>query len=237
MTIPLSGAQCVSMKDWAASAGFHLVLVIGAGWFLSDGLLEPPEVRPLDLSVSWIADAAPAQEPAMPKTASPPPPAPPQKTVQRRAAQTPLMPSAPSIPSSPVAADVVVPASPAAPETPVPEARPGPAAPSVNEAPVARSSSEQPRWQNQLEAMLAKHKRYPRVGQRMRQEGTVTVEAHFSPAGEVVRCLVVGTSGFKSLDEAAMQLVHQAADVARTQHQPGRATELRIPIVYELKES
>lgn len=85
--------------------------------------------------------------------------------------------------------------------------------------------------------MLAKYKHYPRVGQRMRQEGVVTVEAHFSATGEIVRCVVVGTSGFKALDEAALQLVQQAADIARARHQPGRATELRIPIVYELKES
>jgi TonB family protein len=45
------------------------------------------------------------------------------------------------------------------------------------------------------------------------------------------------SSGFKALDSAAEQLVRKVVQELAGQLTPGRATELRIPVVYELTES
>ncbi|HZW14527.1 MAG TPA: TonB family protein [Noviherbaspirillum sp.] len=242
----LCGTGHVKAKDWVISAGFHIALVLSVGWGLSHSALLAPADKPLDLSVSWAAEASPPSEPAPPvaleqpqqqqKTAvqrlpSPDLPAPASvaQPEQPAPSATPEVPTPASVASAPadVAARTEIPPSTVSAET----------APPVNVPHPAIKTSELPRWQGQLESLLAKYKHYPRASQRMRQEGVVTVEAHFSAAGEVVRCEVVGTSGFKALDEAALQLVRQAADTLRTRQQPGRATELRIPVVYELTES
>lgn len=243
MTGDLYGPARMRAKDWVVSAALHIALVGSAGWALSHSVLDVPAHTPLDLSVGWQTQAAP-------ETAAPEPPAPPKPTpaappkVMPRSTPTPPLPAPSSAPvaqpAQAAAPDVVVPAAAtsSAPVAPAPAQHdPRPSAEPADAPSPVSTTTEQPRWQGQLESMLAKYKHYPRVGQRMRQEGVVTVEAHFSATGEIVRCVVVGTSGFKALDEAALQLVQQAADIARARHQPGRATELRIPIVYELKES
>lgn len=251
MTDDRCNTGCVRTKDWVISAGFHLALVLSAGWGLSHSVLQAPADKPLDLSISWETDAAPPAEPAPPAASELPQP--PQQKVARQSL-SPAQPVAVPV-AEPVAQPAAQPAPSVTPETPVPaSAQPAPSdvaapaeapfsavpaqsAPPVNAPQPSLRTSEQPRWQGQLESLLAKYKHYPRASQRMRQEGIVTVEAHFSATGEVVRCEIVGTSGFKALDDAALQLVRQAADTLRARQQPGRMTELRIPIVYELKES
>jgi protein TonB len=218
--------------DWALSLGLHTLLLVGVGWGVSHSTVQSVMHVPLDLSVSWVAP----EPPAAPLLTKPPPPVPqPTRTPLPAVAKREV---APSLVTAP---DVVVAA---APVVPPPALQPAQAQPVTQAAPVAAVAptaaakvDEQPRWHNHLEAMLVKHKHYPTVARRMRQEGIVTVEAHFSPQGDVVRCLVAISSGFKALDEAAVQLVRQAAEVTRIQNQPGRVAELRIPIVYELKDS
>lgn len=84
---------------------------------------------------------------------------------------------------------------------------------------------------------MREHKRYPRQARRMRQQGVVTVEASFSPDGELLRCDVADSSGYRSLDEAALELVRTAAALLRSQQVPGTLAQLRIPIAFELSGS
>lgn len=84
---------------------------------------------------------------------------------------------------------------------------------------------------------MREHKRYPLQARRMRQQGVVTVEARFSPDGELLRCDVADSSGYRSLDEAALELVRTAAALLRSQQVPGVLAELRIPIAFELSGS
>ena len=84
---------------------------------------------------------------------------------------------------------------------------------------------------------MREHKHYPMQARRMRQQGVVTVEARFSADGELLRCDVASSSGFRSLDEAALKLVRAAAEALRAHHGPGELAELRIPIAYELSGS
>lgn len=229
-------------RDWGLSGTLHAIALAAMVWGLASTGQRVAKTTRLDLPVSWVTEpiAAPA---ALVKPAPVNPPERLTKPVPLRAAAPAvaapkLMPTAQSV----VAADTAVPsavvAAPAAVSTPVVESAHSVKAPVLAEgAPAASKVNEQLRWHNHLEAMLLRHKAYPMVGRRMRQEGVVTVEAQFSAHGELLRCVVATSSGFKALDEAAVQLVRTAAELAREQHQPGRMADLRIPIVYELKDS
>lgn len=241
MTYDRHGLARENAKDWALSAGFHALLLVSVGWGLLHSPLPAP-VNPLkDLSVSWAAMPEPQSLPATPPVPTPPATSP--SVVRAKHAPAPAMPPQTRQPSLATAPDVVAPA--ASVSAPVSsnatiqaEAHQPPNTSQAADAgPAVTKASEQPRWHGQLAAMLLKYKQYPRVAQRMRQEGVVTVEAHFSAQGEVLNCVVANSSGFKALDEAAVQLVRQAADMARAHYQPERVTELRIPIVYQLKDS
>jgi protein TonB len=218
--------------DWMLSLGLHTLLLAGLAWGISHSPVPSAVHRPLDLSVSWVApEVQTLPPPAKPVAPVPQPTRTPVAAVVKR-----------EVAPSPVAApDVVVASVPVASPPTQPPAQVQPVAKAMPEATVAPPApvkvDEQPRWHSHLEAMLTKHKHYPTVARRMRQEGVVTVEAHFSPQGDVVRCMVAISSGFKALDEAALQLVRQAAEVTRLHNQPGRVAELRIPIVYELRDS
>ncbi len=104
-------------------------------------------------------------------------------------------------------------------------------------APAAAAPSRSPApdaWRADLEALLAANKRYPRQARRMGQQGVVTVHARFAADGELLRCEVAASSGFRALDEAALQLVRSAAEQLRASQAPGRLAEVRVPISYEL---
>jgi len=103
--------------------------------------------------------------------------------------------------------------------------------------PAAADPGARQRWHTHLERLMREHKHYPMQARRMRQQGVVTVEARFSAEGELLRCDVAGSSGFRSLDEAALKLVRTAAEALRAHHGPGELAELRIPIAYELSGS
>ncbi|MBW7924282.1 MAG: energy transducer TonB [Burkholderiaceae bacterium] len=108
----------------------------------------------------------------------------------------------------------------------------GPAASPASAPPPDAPAS--PRWRSEFEALLVAHKRYPRQARRMGQQGVVTVHAQFAADGELLGCEVAASSGFRTLDEAALELVRLAAGQLRTGSAPGSRAELRIPIAYEL---
>lgn len=229
-------------RDWGRSVVLHGALVAAFAWGMAH---SPAPVSPstrLDMAIQWAAEQPP--EPAV----QPPPPAPAPPEFKPRpparvqpAPQPPAPPVTPAIQPYPdavaTAADTVIPAAPVATElTEAPRAatpaEAAPAPPSANQL-----EAQQARWEGLLEAALLQHKQYPLVARRMGQEGQITVEAHFSAQGELLHCFVASGSGFKALNEAALQLVRRAADVVRATQQPGRVAQLRIPIAYELKES
>ena len=102
-------------------------------------------------------------------------------------------------------------------------------------APYAEAAHQ--RWRDHLMHALHQHKTYPPSARRMGQTGTVHVRVRVSAAGELLSAELVESSGFKALDGAAELLVRTVLVSLASQLQPGRATELRIPVVYELKES
>ncbi|MCD6679199.1 MAG: energy transducer TonB [Burkholderiaceae bacterium] len=82
--------------------------------------------------------------------------------------------------------------------------------------------------------MLLARKSYPRQAQRLGQQGVVTVQAQFAADGELLGCEVAASSGFRALDEAAVELVRIAAAQLRASGAPGSRAQVRIPIAYEL---
>lgn len=226
-------------RDWAVSTLLHgalLVSVIWGTWHSKQHIAER-----LDIAIAWM-DVPPVAIPVPPA----PPVTPPKPQVSTRAPVTPVqqvplqpLPPQTATVNSVVHADTVVTAAPAVVQTPpvttatvmaTPKAVPPAPVPAVNPA------AQQARWHSQLEAMLLKHKQYPMVGRRMKQEGVVTVMASFSAQGDLLRSAINQSSGYKALDEAALHLVKFAADLARAGHQPGQIAEIKIPIVYELKD-
>lgn len=233
-----STAQRLHWHDWGWSAVVHAALVAALFWGVANrpGLTSPP--TRLDMSIQWEAERPPEPTPTPPRPEPKPQPlARPQPAPVPTPTPIQPTPAMPTSPSAVVAADTVVAAAPVA---TVPAETPRATTPAVVAPPAPSAhqlAAQQARWHGLLEAALLKHKQYPMVARRMRQEGVVTVEAHFSAQGELLRCSVASGSGFTALDEAALQLVRQAADIVRATHQPGRVAQLRIPIAYELKES
>ncbi|HEY0878864.1 MAG TPA: TonB family protein [Zeimonas sp.] len=123
---------------------------------------------------------------------------------------------------APVATTSAREAAPPAVDTPAPSA--------VRQAPDRAS------WRADLETLLAANKRYPRQARRMGQQGVVTVHARFAADGELLGCEIATSSGFRALDEAALQLVRLAAGQLRANRTPGQLAEVRVPIEYQLKE-
>ncbi len=127
----------------------------------------------------------------------------------------PLTANTPSVPSTEIATDAA--------QSPVPAA-----------AASSRPSTPD-MWRADLEALLATNKRYPRQARRMGQQGVVTVRARFAADGELLRCEVAASSGFRALDQAALELVRLAAEQLRVNQAPGRLAEVHVPISYELE--
>lgn len=228
--------------DWGRSVVLHAALVAALAWGMVHSPAPIPPSTRLDMAIQWEAEQPPEPAVQPPSPVPAPPEVQPQPPARARSAPQPPAPTVtPSIQPYPdavaTAADTVIPAAPAATvHTEAPRA----ATPAlVTPAPASANQLEaqQARWEGLLEAALLQHKQYPLVARRMGQEGQITVEAHFSAQGELLHCFVASGSGFKALDEAALQLVRRAADVVRATQQPGRVAQLRIPIAYELKES
>ena len=240
MDLPLSGGRLVG-RDWLVSMALPGALLGGAFWLAA---VPASPVQRLDVALRW---AAPEPEPApLPVPVVPPPqPAPKVRPAEPPRPKAPAPSPEPQAPaevfdSAPLqsAPAVPLPSAPqatAAPEVVAP-ARPAPPAPaSAGAAPADDLSYQQ--WRSRLEQALQQGKRYPASARRMGQTGTVVVHLRIGADGSLLHCMLHHSSGFKVLDHAAEQLVRSVAQSLAAQMPPGRAADLRIPIVYELTES
>ena len=98
------------------------------------------------------------------------------------------------------------------------------------------AGKEKANWQQILRSYIQSRKRYPGMARRLGQQGTVRVQASFAADGRLLSASVAGSSGVAALDDAALQLVADAASAAAQKAQPGQAVQLRIPIQYELRD-
>lgn len=242
-TMTATGAPTrMSPRDWAVSALLHASLLGAALWW---GLEQAPAVERLEVAVRWAAPPPPAP---VPPQVAPEPPAPqPAPAPRQRAVAAPLPTPAPQAPvqapqpqaeplrSEPSVATPVATAAAEAPRAVAAVAPPAP--PSVAAPPAPQNDQDYQQWRAQLEQALQQGKRYPASARRMGQSGTVVVHLRVGADGSLQHCMLHHSSGFKALDHAAEQLVRSVAQALAAQMAPGRAIDLRIPIVYELTES
>ena len=95
---------------------------------------------------------------------------------------------------------------------------------------------EKANWQRILQSYLQSRRRYPGSARRLQQEGTVKLQASFAPDGKLLSVSVAESAGVAALDDAALQLMQEAASAAAAKAQPGQAVQIRIPIQYELRD-
>lgn len=242
-TMTATGAPTrMSPRDWAVSALLHASLLGAALWW---GLEQAPAVERLEVAVRWAAPPPPAP---VPPQVAPEPPAPqPAPAPRQRAVAAPRPTPAPQAPvqapqpqaeplrSEPSVATPVATAAAEAPRAVAAVAPPAP--PSVAAPPAPQNDQDYQQWRAQLEQALQQGKRYPASARRMGQSGTVVVHLRVGADGSLQHCMLHHSSGFKALDHAAEQLVRSVAQALAAQMAPGRAIDLRIPIVYELTES
>lgn len=231
--------------DWALSAVLHACLLGAALWW---GVAQQPAVQRLEVAVRWAASEPTPPAPVAPQMAPEPPapqpaPAPRQQAVARPrptpAAPVPMQapqPQAEHLRSEPTVATPLATAAAAEPMRPAAAAAPA-APPSAVAPPAPQDDQSYQQWRARLEQALQQGKRYPTSARRMGQTGTVVVHLRVGADGSLQHCMLHHSSGFKALDQAAEQLVRSVAQALAMQMAPGRAADLRIPIVYELTES
>ena len=87
-----------------------------------------------------------------------------------------------------------------------------------------------------IRALIERHKRYPRAALRRGQQGTCVVRVEVDRSGELERVEIVRSSGFRSLDRAAVDTFRRgirrfppAPDAL-----PGDPLVLEVPVVFRL---
>lgn len=242
-TLTMSAPARMAARDWGPSLLLHAGLLGLALWW---GLEQAPAVERLEVAVRWAAPPPPAP---VPPQVAPEPPAPqPAPAPRPRAVAAPRPTPVPQVPvqapqpqaeplrsESTVATPVAAAAAAEAPRAVAAVAPPAP--PSAAAPPAPQDDQSYQQWRARLEQALQQGKRYPASARRMGQSGTVVVHLRVGADGSLQHCTLHHSSGFKVLDHAAEQLVRSVAQALAAQMAPGRAADLRIPIVYELTES
>lgn len=173
------------------------------------GIAPMPEPRAITVElirmeaapVQLPSERAPGKEQVQQDQSTPNKQQPAQKVVPRlTAAQTPLAISvAPILPEPSRATDTPRPESPA---TTAPTARPAPPAPQASSAPQD--------WRAQVLAHLDRHKRYPVIAERQRQQGVVYIQFTMDRAGRVLSSSIVRRSSHPMLDREALAMLQRA---------------------------
>jgi protein TonB len=156
-------------------------------------------------------EPSPVLKPAVALPAKPPP-RPKPKPVERAAAVEPARPPAAALPAA---------AAPPAPAT---------APPAVN------SGASRASWQAQLAGWLERYKRYPRLAQEQRQEGTVYLRFTMDRQGRVLSAQIEKGSGFSPLDEEVSALIQRAQPLpAPPPEVQGAQLVLTLPMQFSLR--
>jgi periplasmic protein TonB len=214
----------------AASIVLHAGVLIAFPQLRGRAAPSPVVLTAVLLSPAAVHDATPA--PAQPARAEPPR----SKPRTRTAAQAEPHPEVtPAVPT-------------AAPEPPPPTSQP--AAPQVAEAasaaPVQDTAPAQPalawdgatlqQYRTGLIAFAKQFKRYPAQAMERGWEGRVEIRITVRPTGTIDNARVKTPSGYRILDEQALDMVRRA--LARTPVPPalvGREFSVDIPVIFELQ--
>lgn len=231
----------------AASLALHALLLLIQAPLLRQAVPAAPEPPLVARLVEPAPPPAPPATPAPPQAQQPPPAKPPPKP-KPRAKTKPLAKAKPE--PAPIAAAPPVPREPPKEETaelpPVPPAPPAPAAPPAppvvaiappTAAPAAHPAAEVARYRQQLVALAARHKRYPRAALDNGWTGDVVVRIEIGPNGAVSSIRVKTSSGYQVLDAQALEMFGKAApEVAVPPPLRGKAFSVEVRAIYNLKD-
>jgi len=93
-----------------------------------------------------------------------------------------------------------------------------------------------PDYYLKLAAWLERHKRYPRRAIQRRQQGVVRVSFKIDRKGNLLSRKIIGSSGYRLLDEAADSLLQRASPMPGIpDHSTAQVLELIVPIMYALR--
>lgn len=91
-------------------------------------------------------------------------------------------------------------------------------------------------WQSQVIAHINRRKRYPSAARSHHEEGTPILQFIINSAGQVLSARILRSSGFSSLDEAAIDMINRASPVPAP---PASMTQNRItltvPVNFDLQ--
>ena len=108
-------------------------------------------------------------------------------------------------------------------------------------APVVPSPSERRAafhaYLSELGGLVARQRRYPEAAARLGQEGVAQVRVRLDRDGSLT-CAprIASSSGFELLDEEAVRMVRRAAPFPALPHGEDQATEITIPVRFQLEE-
>lgn len=116
-----------------------------------------------------------------------------------------------------------------------PEAVPGEATPSLAEPAADVIADSRMNYFNTARLKIESHKQYPEVARQQHMEGQVIVEFVINPDGSVSGLMVASSSGFESLDAAAVSAVKNAAPFSPLPEKYFNGPALvKIPIAFEI---
>lgn len=228
-----AAVNCQEMVTTNGDRGFHFALLLSVFlhvlWLVAFPLVAPPTKLPVNSEekIRVKALSMPKLTPqsiTMPTITPASSPARPLQSASRNAA---TKPTAIAAPDREKVAPVTGPAVPMA----------GPAADSVAET-VAITANSAPAvdLSASIDAFLRRleeRKEYPYMARKRGQEGTVTVRIRIAVDGMLAEANVENSSGIRSLDDAAVQLVRRSCPF---HHGTGQELRLVVPIKYGLKE-
>lgn len=197
----------------------------------------PPNEPPMAFIVDIITPAPPPAAQASPEP--PPVPPPPVKPVKPAPVNPPDKVEAPS----PVAPVVTQESSPVTATLSVPEKKVEPtqveptSAPTPPPAPPAPVDTQQVRNQygTLLAQEIARHKQYPMLAKKTRQQGSVILQVKITHLGKLIVAQVQQSSGYELLDNQAMEMVRKATPFSPPPNALGdEDLTLLVPVSFRL---
>ncbi|MBN9788222.1 energy transducer TonB [Pseudonocardia sp. TMWB2A] len=137
-----------------------------------------------------------------------------------------------------------------APANPVPEkmAAPAPATPPAQAAPPSQSpptaqaapsaeriSGNKANWEGRLLAHLEQYRRYPARARAARQQGVVYIRFKMNRAGAVLSASIQRGSGFRTLDDAALETLQRAQPLPAIPNDMPDVVTLTVPVEFSLR--
>jgi protein TonB len=99
-----------------------------------------------------------------------------------------------------------------------------------------QSTNAMPTWQGLLLGRLERFKRYPALAQFRRQQGVAYLRFTMDRQGKVLSATLQKSSGFSSLDDEALALIHRAEPLPPPPPEvPGDPIDLVVPVEFSMK--